>query len=166
MRQRRWVLAGLLALAVVGCARRSTPPGPDVAAGVHRQASYIYMRWEEGLRIMIWHDIVDASMGRGVGAAGEERYQYGGVAKGSEGREFTWEVETEDGQTAEFRIGGARYDLADGRLFVVRTGPGEVEVEQLQRDLSDVQTNYESCVAFAESDVDLRAFLDETPAAD
>jgi hypothetical protein len=131
-----------------------------VAAGKFGEVSYVYLRWQQGLELMIWHDVVDASMGRGTGATGASTYQYGGRAEAVDGRGFTWDLETEDGVTAEFRIDGRRYDLANGRLFVVTTRPGETAVEQLQRDLDNVRANRESCIAFAQGDPDVQAFLE------
>ena len=34
-------------------------PAPETASGVYVHAAYEYYRWEEGLRVMIWHDGVD-----------------------------------------------------------------------------------------------------------
>jgi hypothetical protein len=153
-------LAVLAILFSSACATRTTPPGPDVAAGKFGQVSYVYLRWQQGLELMIWHDIVDASMGKGVGAAGASTYQYGGRAESADGREFTWQVKTEDGVTAEFRIDNTHYDLENGRLFIVTTGPGGTAVEQFERDMEDVQANRESCIAFAHSDPDVQAFLE------
>lgn len=166
MVRRLVVVGGLLALALACCTRQSTPPGPDVAAGKHGEVGYVYLRWEEGLSLMIWHDIAESSTGRGVGTAGESAYRYGGQAESPDGRQFEWWVETEDGRTAEFWIDDTRVDLANGKLFIITTRAAGTQVEQLQRDLEGVETNHESCIAFAESDPDLRAFTVETSATD
>jgi hypothetical protein len=49
-------------------------------------------------------------------------------------------VQTADGKTALFTIDNTSYDLADGALFLITTEDGQAEVQQLQRDLSGVQS--------------------------
>ena len=63
------VLAALLAAGTAGCVPRSIPPDADVVAGVVDQVGYEFMRWEEGLAIMIWHDAPARSGTRSKGAA-------------------------------------------------------------------------------------------------
>jgi hypothetical protein len=151
------LLATVLALGVAGCGR-STPPGADVAYGQYRGASFTYLRWEEGLRIMIWTDL-DAASSHGSGSTRDPVYRLEGHAESPDGRQVDWRAETSDGKTAEFAIDDVAYDLSDGTLFIVTTARGATEVTQLERDLSGVQATYESGVAFAESDPALVAFL-------
>jgi hypothetical protein len=138
-----------------------TPPGADAAAGTVGQASYVLLQWKEGLTVMIWHDFSASS--RGSGSTSDPIYRYKGYAESPGGHRFDWEVQTADGKTALFTIDGTRYDLAAGRLFIVTAQDGATLVRQLDRDLSSVQTNRESIVAFAKSDPDVAEFAGVTP---
>ena len=142
--------------------RRSTPPGADAAGGKLEQASYVFLQWKEGLRIMIWHDALESGEGSGSGSTADPIYRYHGYATSPGGPRFDWEVQTADGRTARFQINNTSYDLSDGRLFLITTGNGSTEVRQLQRDLSGVQPNRESIVAFAKSDPDVARFTGVT----
>jgi hypothetical protein len=140
---------------------RPAPPGADAAAGTVGQASYVLLQWKEGLTVMIWHDFLASS--RGSGSTGDPIYRYQVYTESPGGHRFDWEVQTADGKTALFDIDGTRYDLTHGRLFIVMTQDGKTLVRQLDRDLSSVQTNRESVVAFANSDPDLARFISSTP---
>ena len=143
--------------------RRSTPPGASMAGGGLEQTSYVFLRWEEGLRIMIWYDALKSGEGSGSGSTADPIYRYHGYAESPDGRRFDWEVQTADGKTALFTIDNTTYDLADGALFLITTASGKTEVKQLQRNLSDVEPNRDSIVAFSKSDPDVARFTGVTP---
>jgi len=151
-------LAVALLLATSGCAR-TTPPGPGTAYGQFEGAGYLYCRWEQGLRLMIWHDATDATS-TGSGSITDPTYRVEGRAVSPGGAPVEWTIETSDGQTAQFTLNGASYDLAEGTTFLVRTSGGSIQVEQLQRDLSDVQLERESILAFAQADPDIARFIE------
>jgi hypothetical protein len=116
---------------------------------------------------MIWYDFradsgsSSASSGGGLGAS--PTYTIRGYAESEDGDRFEWEVETTDGQTARFRLDGEPYDLSDGTLFIVRIEAGRADVTQLERDLSDVEPNHTSIVAFARDDPDLVPLVGAPP---
>jgi hypothetical protein len=163
-------LALLVLLAVGGCVSIPASPDADVLAGIYRETGFEFLHWNEGLAIMIWHDFVGTS----AVISTDEReltpdnalYSVRGYAESRQGRRFDWEVRTRDGETAEFWIDGKRYDLADGSLFLVTGGTYGTEVTQLARDLSGVRPVYESCVAFAEEDRDVRRLFEDSHASD
>jgi len=146
-----------------GLSSRSTPPGANMAGGGLGQARYVFLRWKEGLKIMMWHDCLKSGRGSGSGSTTDPVYRYQGWAESSDGRRFEWEVQTADGKTALFKIDDTRYDLTDGRLFIVTMKNGKTQVRQLDRDLSNVQANQESIVAFARSDPHVAEFAGVTP---
>jgi hypothetical protein len=156
-------LAALLVVPLSACSPGSTPPGPYAAYGTVGQVGYVYYRWKEGLALMIWHDIAGSSMSSGSGSTTDPVYRLHGYAESQDGRRLDWELQTSDGMTAQFEIDNTSYDLLDGALFIITTQGGETDVRQLERDLSDVQTNHESCLAFARSDPDLVKFIGDTP---
>jgi hypothetical protein len=152
------LLALLLVLALSGC-YRSTPPGADIAGGKVGRGGFTFLRWKQGLAIMIWHDLDSAST-HGSGSTGDPVYRLSGSASSLDGRHVNWQAQTTDGKTAKFWIDDVSYDLAGGALFIVTTRNGTTEVKQLYRDLSAVQANYDSCVTFARGDSELARLID------
>lgn len=154
----------LFVMVFSGCASMTSPPAADVAAGgVYEQTSFEFLRWQEGLAIMIWYDFAGES---GTFSTSEKTsftaapyFKLQGYAESQDGDRFDWEVQTSDGQTAQFWLDGKPYNLSDGGLFLVRMKDGEAEVTQLDRDLSGVQSTYDSCLAFAKNDPDLARFI-------
>jgi hypothetical protein len=152
------LLIALLALSLSGCAYKSTPPGPGAAGGQYEGAAFSFLRWKEGLAIVIWHDL-ESFTSHGSGSTTDPVYRLQGSAESRDGRHVDWVVETDDGKTARFWIDDTRYDLSAGALFVITTEHDRTNVMQLERDLSGVQPNYESCVAFARNDPDLTRLI-------
>ena len=65
-----------------------------------------------------------------------------------EGCQVMWEWATRDGQTGTVTINGAEYEPAAGRVFLISTRGGQVQVRQLPRDLSEVQAEQEGFLAW------------------
>ncbi len=153
------VLIGLLVMAA-GCSPAVTPPGANVAYGQLNQAGYTLLRWPQGLDILVWHDLAGASWCRGSGSTSDPTYRLHCHAESVDGRSADWEVQTQNGQTAQFSINGYAYDLTRGRLFLIRTGEQQTGVVQLQRNLSGAQVeDRQSIEAFARADPDISAFI-------
>lgn len=152
-----WLL--MFTMILSNCSPKSTPPGPDSAFGKFEQTAYSFHRWEEGLVLMIWHDVSESSMCEGSGSTTDPAYRLQCYAESKDGRRVDWEVQTADGRTARFRIDGISYDLSDGALFIIKTRDG-ARVIQLQRDLSSVHPNRESVTTFARSDPDVLSFIE------
>jgi hypothetical protein len=159
------LLVVLMATAVVACGGRSTPPGASKALGSAEQGGYLFLRWQEGLEIMIWHDLTGEGTASSAGFVAGSFYIERGAARAADGRSLAWEVQTRDGRAGEAQIGGVRYDLAAGTLFLVTTQGGTTEVRQLSRDLSAVPLDHDGILAFAWTDPDLAAFLNQIPPA-
>jgi hypothetical protein len=159
------LLVVFLATGLAACGGSSTPPGASKAMGSVAQGGYLFLRWQEGLEIMIWHDLAGEGTADSQGSATGQRYVERGSAHSADGRSLTWEIQTVDGSTGEVQIGGVRYDLAAGTLFIVDTQGGNPAVRQLSRDLSAVPLDHEGVLAFAENDPDLVAFLNASPTA-
>lgn len=150
------LLAVMSVIIASGCAARSAPDGADVTAGVYEQAGFEFLRWNEGPTIMIWHDFLghsgSSSTSGSSGSATDPTYRLRGYAESWDGHRFEWEAQTNDGETARFWIDGTVYDLSNGMLFIATRKGGGTDIAQLERDLSHVQPNASSCVAFAKSD--------------
>src|SRR5579884_3115406 len=76
-----------------------------------------------------------------------------------EGCQVMWEWATRDGQTGTVTINGAEYEPAAGRVFLISTRGGQVQVRQLPRDLSEVQAEQEGFLALADSDPEIARFV-------
>ena len=159
------LLIALLATGIAACGGGSTPPVADKALGSVPQGGYLFLRWPEGLEVMIWHDLAGEGTGHSAGSVAGRLYIERGSARSVDGRSLGWEVQTVDGTMGEVHIGGDRYDLEAGRLFLVTTRGGTTAVRQVQRDLSAVPLDHEGILAFARSDPDMAAFLDQIPTA-
>jgi hypothetical protein len=61
-------------------------------------------------------------------------------------------METKDGRNIKCWVNSTEYNLSKDGLFLVRTKGGKIEVEQLDRDLSSVQADEDSCKKFAQTD--------------
>jgi hypothetical protein len=141
------------------CGPRATPPGPETAAGVYQGAGYEYFRWEEGLRLMIWHQDPEFSGCRSSSSTTDHRFVLDCQASSRTGVEFGWRLETEDGTEASLSINGREFDLDDGALFLMRTSAGKAEITQLPRDLSGLRADSDAVVQFGLKDPELGAFL-------
>ncbi len=163
--RRFFIILLLLVISASGCDMNAMPPGADIAAGGFKQTGYGFMRWKQGLAIMVWHDVAGDtnifSRGESAGLGTKPFYELQGYAASQAGRIFEWKVQTNDGQTAQFWLEGVPYNLANGTLFIVTLEEGNVRVTQLARDLSQVRPNHDSCVAFAQNDPDLAAFINQ-----
>jgi len=95
--------ACLVIASVAACAPRLTAPAADVAAGAVGGTGYRFLRWKQGLAVMIWYDFrgdsgsSSTSSGGGLGAP--STYTIHGYAESEDGDRFEWEAETSDGET-------------------------------------------------------------------
>lgn len=149
-------------LGVIGCSRVSTPPAPDMAAGVYVRAGYEYFHWKEGLAVMIWHDATKSSSCESSGSTSEVTHVVRCHAISEANHRFDWQIETRDGLTAEFSIDDNSFDLSDGNVFIVTTANGKTDIRQLQRDLSSVKPEGDSITEYALMDVDIQRFIQST----
>jgi hypothetical protein len=162
MNRKGTTLVGLLlavAGAVAACTGSSTPPGANKYLGTFEGGGYLFLRWEEGLEVMLWHDMTGSAAAQSAGSTDDRVTIELGSARSADGRSLEWELRTTDGKRGELQIGGATYEVAGGSVFLVTTRGGTTEVRQLDRDLSSVPLSQEGILAFAENDPDLAAFI-------
>ncbi len=147
-----------------GCTRQqsaSQPASPDGLSMAMGSGTLVYYRWVEGRpAVMICSDIHGGAGGLGEHLSGPPWVRKEkGYTSSSDGRRFDWQLETGDGRSVSCQVDGKEYDLSKGTLFLVKTMGGKTEVEQLSRDLSAVQPDFESCKDFARKDAAVSKFL-------
>jgi len=157
----------ILLLALVACGG-TTPPGPNaVFGGLDGDASYLLLDWQEGLRILIWDDIVEGGHDNsGSGSTSDPVFRQSGGAQAADGRSYAYNLETTDGQQADFTIDGVPYDLEQGTLFLIRTTGDGTQVQQLDLDLSGLTPTNDGIAAFGRETPEIAAFIAENAAAD
>lgn len=75
-------------------------------------------------------------------------------------RHVEWQWDATDGKTGAVLINGVRYDSAvAGAVFLVSTAGGQVRVDVIKRDLSQLKPDTESVKSFARNDPDVTRFL-------
>jgi hypothetical protein len=158
------VLLAALLLAASGCTPEHVPPGADVELGSFEQTSYAFLRWKEGLAILMWYDFVlDSAGSHNPRSTTDPVSRAEGYAESKDGYRLEWKAHTTNGRTARFWIDDVPYDLADGTLFILTMADGELDITQLARDLSDVPPGREGTLAFARNDPDLARFVRDLP---
>lgn len=150
------LLASLMAT-MATCTAADSPPAADKYLGTFAEGGYLFLRWPEGLQVMIWVDLGEAAehSAHSAGAADGPVYTERGFVQSAEGQRLTWELETANGKTGQLQMGDSRYDLSAGNLFVVTSQGGGVQVRQLSRDLSAVPLDHDAILAWAENNPDL-----------
>ncbi|UCG49383.1 MAG: hypothetical protein JSU94_06290 [Phycisphaerales bacterium] len=155
------VLTGLffaLFLSLDGC-RRYTPPGPNTHTAKVEDASYVLLRWDEGLSVMMWFDFAGVVFTSGHGSTRDPIYMASGYKEAIDGRRVEWQLKTEDGITATCKINDTTYDLSKGTLFLISTPRDQVNIRQIGRDLSGVSPTVDSCTEFGKNDPDVSVFI-------
>jgi hypothetical protein len=123
--------------------------------------SVLYVEFNDRLGLAVWCDFQstgDGSSGGGVRGL-PNAAEYSGRVQAADGRRVEWKWVTPDNASGPLALNGMDYDLARGRLFLVSTKGGKVEVRQLLRDLSGVRPD--GLQNFADSDRDVTKFIAE-----
>ena len=85
-----WV--ALVPAMVAACADVVTPPGADKAMGSCVQGGCLLLRWQEGLEVMIWHDLAGEGTGHSAGSNAGRLYIERGSVRSADGRNLAWEL--------------------------------------------------------------------------
>ena len=155
-------LVFILCIGMLACSSGSTPPGPGIAAGVYIDSAYEFFNWEDGLKVMIWHDAIRSSSCNSSGSTTDPVHIVNCEAFSPTGQRFDWQIETVDGLTAEFHINGERYDLSDGNIFLVSTANEMTHIQQTRGDLSNLSLEYDDIVSYGLGHTDIEQFMQLT----
>jgi hypothetical protein len=138
-----------LVLILPACSQAKVVPDPETVSGVYVHAGYEYYYWEEGLRVMIWHDGIHH---QSCSSITNGHYEIECLGETISKHTFTWRLGTEDGKTAHFTIDDHPFDLNAGNLFIIQSSSGHTEVKQIMRDLSAIQATAGRVTEFGLSD--------------
>lgn len=152
----------VFACLVLSACISKTPPGPTIYVNTLQNATCNFYVWQEGLRLMLWTDIIDSTNHDGASRTGDPVYRQKDFAQAHDGRRVDWQLETTNGITATLQIDTQQPDLADGALFLVRTAGGSTQIQQLDYDLAPLPSTLESCQHIADNDPAVSAFVQET----
>jgi len=144
----------VLVLLIVGCWQSSPPLQPDEPViSSEKDGTVFFHRWRAGPTVMICCDIVGGRCEIGNSTSGSPLVlKVEGNASAKDGRRLDWKLETSDGRSIKCWVNGKEYDISKGSLFLVKTKGGKMQVEQLNRDLSGIQADEESCRRFVRTD--------------
>jgi hypothetical protein len=149
----------LLAIFLASCGR-STPPGANSIWGTVEHTNYLLLDWPEGLRILIWDDIFEGEHHyHSESSTGDPTFHLSGNAQSAAGQSYEYNLETRDGLQADFTIDGTQYDLEQGKLFLIHTAGGAMQVEQLDLDLSGLSPTYEGVEEFGQQTPEIAAMF-------
>ena len=154
----------VLLIAITSCGG-TTPPGPNTAYVTIEDTAYTFLKWNEGLAVLIGYDIIENVETSNSGSTDDPIHRQEGHAIAADGRRVDWHLETEDGTTASFTINDQQYDLTNGNVFLVTTKGGTTHVQHLSRDLSGIDPRPESVENFAQTDADVSRFVREASEA-
>lgn len=138
----------LLCIALSGCGKRSTPPGPSKSFGfVEPDVHFLFYLWDEGLAIMLIDNLTKSHQSSGGGSTSDPVHRQTGSALSKEGESYAWKFETTDGISAKVEIGEENYDLNKGAVFLVTVHGKVTTVDQKDLDLSTL-SSVEDCREF------------------
>ena len=155
----------VLLLTLVACGGSTAPKPNEVNGIVDGGAAYQLMEWPEGLRIMIWDDIVahgSTYSGGSTSATIDELFRQEGSAYAANGNGYEYNLETGDGLQANFAIDSVPYDLDQGKVFLIRVAGDENKVQQLDLDLSGVLPTNAGVEAFGRDTAEIADFIRES----
>jgi hypothetical protein len=167
-----FVLAGILLF--VGCERRPrvgrsraswrTSGRGHNLYGIDEGSAY-FGRYGEGNAIIIWVDLL--ACGCPIKATWDRTRdcaKYAGYVKSPSGARVNVECYVTDRMEGTMTINEQEYDLANGSLFLVQFRAPEIRVRQIDHDVYDMTSKYESRKQLLENAPEMRAFY-EKPAA-
>ena len=142
-----------------GCGSRHTPPG---ATSIYTSAPGMniqFLRWKEGLTVLFVDDVKGGHGSTGSGSTDNPVHTSKVSAGKADAGGYECVLETKDGKLANCRINGKVYDLAKGTLFVIKAKGEQVEVHQLNRDLTTIPFDADGCRDPIQRDIEIRKRL-------
>jgi hypothetical protein len=142
---------------MASCQRGNPALDPATDVATIGGATVTYAKWYGQPVILVWTDLAGETQDWADTSAGSVVF-YGSVTS-PQGRKLEWRLETVDRINGKVIINHGRYELSNGRVFLVTMGGERMNIRQLQRDLSDVSPNRAGLEAFAKEDPDVARFV-------
>jgi len=127
-------------------------PGDRSTPGIDEGSAY----WA-GRLLVIWSDSPNGTTAGSTG--GPNGFTADGWLTTRDRRRVPFKATSPDGKTGKLVIDGVEYDLAAGRLFLVATSGGKVQVKQLATDWSGLNLESPDFRAFAKGDREIQTFF-------
>lgn len=147
----------LLILGEAGCSSKATAFEPQTVAGVYLDVGYDYYRWDGGPEIMIWHDAIQDSECQN--SMNERKFTLMCRASLGDTDSLKWKLVTQNEQVVQIEFNDIQYQLTDGNVFLISSSDSKTEVQQLTRDLSQVNADAESVTEFGLNDPEIFQFI-------
>ena len=146
-------------MAVVGLFTFRSGMGGGATSVGDTCVQHVSIRSDGRISLLIWSDLTDK------GGSSSEADLFGSSAEGlfssADGRRVDWSWKAPKERGGDFQINGISHDLANGTLFLVSTKGGQVQVTQLDVDLSKVQSDKQGFEAFANTQPKVAKFIGE-----
>jgi len=163
MRKRIAIAAAIIgALAVVGVLvlfMFRTGIGGGATSVGDTAVQYVSISPDGRISLLIWSDLPDKA------GSSSEGGLFGSTAEGffssADGRRVDWKWKAPREKGGDFQINGTPHDLANGTLFLVSTKGGQIQVTQLEVDLSKVHSDKQGFEAFANAQPKVAKFIAE-----
>lgn len=125
-----------------------------------------YLGRDGQLAAMVWCDreAGGGTSGTGSSSPSSATNSYEGRLNIQKGEAVVIACKTTNGVIEHFSINGKEYDLSQGALFLVTTHEGRQDVTQLPQDLKDHPAESAGLKKLAESNKDIREFLEKARA--
>jgi hypothetical protein len=143
-------------------ARPGRPAGGGTASIGDTTVHYVQLGPDGRIGLVVWSDL--------SGAGGQKsesdlfKSTTAGFVSSPDGRRVDWEWKGSREKSGDFQINGSAYDLANGTLFLVSTTRGQVQVTQLDVDLSNIKPGKQGLEAFANNQPKVAQFISEASA--
>lgn len=111
--------------------QHQSPAGPDaIFATVGGSRTHVsLMQWDQGLQVVI-ADRFPSHHSHGTGSSDSKVFVQSGSAQDEKGSQYEWTIKTPDGKRAVLEIAGQKFDIAHGKLFVIKQKGQEIHVQQ------------------------------------
>src|SRR5262245_56041622 len=153
------ILGGLALVVVVLLFTSRSGMGGGATSVGDTSVQYVSIRSDGRISLLIWSDLTDKSGSNSEGSL------FGSSAEGfcssADGGRVDWRWKAQNEKGGDFQSNGMPHDLANGTLFLVSTKGGQVQVTQLDVDLSKVQSDKQGFEAFANTQPKVAKFIAE-----
>ncbi|MHC4631906.1 MAG: hypothetical protein ACYS9C_11645 [Planctomycetota bacterium] len=162
------VLAGILLL--MGCdskprsgsnwSRWSSTGVPDPVHGIDTGSAY-FGRYQKGTAIIVWVDVLHCTLKiKPTWDKTTDCVKYAGYVESVSRRRVDVECYVEEPMKGSATIGGQKYDLANGSLFLISVRSPQTRVAQIKQDIYTVTPRARNRKQLVEDAPEIRAFFE------